>query len=360
MKRKEDNSKDLQHQGKNMNATNDNLASPTTWQHTEGDFLSCTDVQVGLKTLYLPIMYSIVFLVGFPGNVIAICVYSFKMRPWKSSTIIILNLALTDLLYLTSLPFLIHYYANGEHWIFGNFMCRFIRFGFHFNLYSSILFLTCFSAFRYVVIVHPMKFFHIQRKRWTAVACAAIWVISLAAVIPINFLISSKEEQNRSLCLDLTSSENLGTIRWYIWLLTSLGFFLPLLTVTLCYVLIIYTLATGPHTRTCYKLKARRLAIVLLVVFYVCFLPFHIFRVSRVELRLCPFSCHAEKQIHSAYIISRPLAALNTCGNLLLYVVIGGNFQQAMLSLSRCKWNKYTQQIGSNNYLTKSEITLKL
>ncbi|KFV51912.1 2-oxoglutarate receptor 1, partial [Gavia stellata] len=283
--------------------------------------------------LYLPIMYSIIFLVGFPGNVIAICVYRFKMRPQKSNTIIMRNLALTDLLYLTSLPFLIHYYASGEHWIFGEFMCKFIRFGFRFNLYSSILFLTCFSAFRYVVVVHPVKFFHIQRKRWTAVACAAVWVISLAAVSPINFLDDSKEAHNRSLCLDLTSSENLGTVRWYNWLLTGLAFFLPLLTVTLCYALIIYTLATGPHTQACYKQKARRLTVILLVVFYVCFLPFHVFWAARIELRLCPVSCHVEKQIYSAYIVSRPLAALNTCGNLLLYVVIGGNFQQAILSL---------------------------
>ncbi|NXT41255.1 OXGR1 protein, partial [Pelecanoides urinatrix] len=341
-----------------MNTTNDDLVNPTTWQDTDSDFPNCTDVEVSLKTLYLPIMYSIIFLVGFPGNIIVICVYSFKMRPWKSSTIIMLNLALTDLLYLTSLPFLIHYYASGEHWIFGEFMCKFIRFSFHFNLYSSILFLTCFSAFRYMVIVHPMKFF--QRKRWTVVACAAIWVISLVAVSPVKFLISSKERQNRSLCLDLTSSENLGVIRWYNWLLTSLAFFLPLLTVTLCYALIIYTLATGPHTRACYKQKARRLAVILLVVFYVCFLPFHIFRVARLELRLCPVSCHVEKQIHSVYIVSRPLAALNTCGNLLLYVVIGGNFQQAILSLSRCKWSKYVQQPRSSNYVTKSEIALKL
>lgn len=316
-----------------MNATSGDLADPTTWQDIGGYFPNCTDVEVSLKTLYLPVMYSLIFLVGFPGNVIAICVYSFKMRPWKSSTIIMLNLALTDLLYLTSLPFLIHYYASGEHWVFGGFLCKFIRFGFHFNLYSSILFLTCFSAFRYMVIVHPMKFFHVQRKRWTAVACAAIWVISLAAVSPINFLISSKEEQNRSLCLDFTSSENLGAIRWYNWLLTSLAFFLPLVTVTLCYALIICALATGPQTRASYKQKARRLAIVLLVVFYVCFLPFHVFQVIRIELRVRVASCNLKNTILFIFILTKPLAALNTFGNLLLYVVAGDSFQHAIFSL---------------------------
>lgn len=316
-----------------MNATSGDLADPTTWQDIGGHFPNCTDVEVSLKTLYLPVMYSLIFLVGFPGNVIAICVYSFKMRPWKSSTIIMLNLALTDLLYLTSLPFLIHYYASGEHWVFGGFLCKFIRFGFHFNLYSSILFLTCFSAFRYMVIVHPMKFFHVQRRRWTAVACAAIWVISLAAVSPINFLISSKEEQNRSLCLDFTSSENLGAIRWYNWLLTSLAFFLPLVTVTLCYALIICALATGPQTRASYKQKARRLAIVLLVVFYVCFLPFHVFQVIRIELRVRVASCNLKNTILFIFILTKPLAALNTFGNLLLYVVAGDSFQHAIFSL---------------------------
>lgn len=316
-----------------MNATSGDLADPTTWQDIGGHFPNCTDVEVSLKTLYLPVMYSLIFLVGFPGNVIAICVYSFKMRPWKSSTIIMLNLALTDLLYLTSLPFLIHYYASGEHWVFGGFLCKFIRFGFHFNLYSSILFLTCFSAFRYMVIVHPMKFFHVQRRRWTAVACAAIWVISLAAVSPINFLISSKEEQNRSLCLDFTSSENLGAIRWYNWLLTSLAFFLPLVTVTLCYTLIICALATGPQTRASYKQKARRLAIVLLVVFYVCFLPFHVFQVIRIELRVRVASCNLKNTILFIFILTKPLAALNTFGNLLLYVVAGDSFQHAIFSL---------------------------
>ncbi|NWI24613.1 OXGR1 protein, partial [Sula dactylatra] len=338
-----------------MNTTNDNLVNPTSRQDTEGDFPNCTGMEVNLKTLYLPVTYSIIFL----GNIIAICIYSFKKRPWKSSTTIMLNLALTDPLYLTSLLFLIHYYAGGECWIFGEFMCKFICFGFHFNLYSSILFLTCFSTFHFMVVVHLMKFFHIQRKRWTVVACSDIWVISLAAVSPINFLIFSKEAQNRSSCVNLTSSENLGTSRWYNWLLTGLSTFLPLLMVTLCYALIIYTSATGPHTWACYKQKAHRLTDILLVVFYVCFLSFHVFGVGHVELWLCLVSCHMEKQIHSAYIISRPLAAPNTSNNLLFYAVIRDNFQQAILSLSGCKWSKYIRQPRSSNYVTKSGIELK-
>nr|XP_056718108.1 2-oxoglutarate receptor 1-like [Euleptes europaea] len=321
---------------------------------------NCTDDVDELRISYLPPLYGMIFAVAFPGNVIAISVYAFKMRPWKSSTIIMFNVACTDLLYLTSLPFLIHYYANGEHWVFGHFMCKFIRFGFHFNLYSSILFLTCFSIFRYLAVVHPMRTFHYRKKGWTIVACFAAWAISLAVVTPVNFLITSADQENKSVCLDLTSSDNLEVIRWYNWLLTVLIFYVPLITVTICYTLVIYTLATGPHTQNPYKQKARKLAFLLLVVFYVCFLPFHIFRIARIELRLSPASCEVEHQIHAIYIICRPLAALNTCANLLLYAIISDNFQQAIPSLLRCWFSNSLQQSGSNSELNKSGIILKL
>ncbi|XP_001377288.2 LOW QUALITY PROTEIN: 2-oxoglutarate receptor 1 [Monodelphis domestica] len=332
-----------------MNKELNNLSNTSDTHNYPAAFGNCTDEKILFKKHYLPIIYSIIFLVGFPGNALAISTYIFKMRPWRSSTIIMLNLACTDLLYLTSLPFLIHYYANDEDWIFGDFMCKFIRFGFHFNLYSSILFLTCFSIFRYFVIIHPMSCFSIHKTRWAVVACTAVWITALVVVVPMSSLITSAQRKNRSSCLDLTSSDDLTTIKWYNVILTVLTFCLPLVVVTICYMMIIYNLAQGPHTRSSQKQKARRLAILLLVVFYICFLPFHILRVVRIESRLLLISCHLENQIHIAYILSRPLAALNTFGNLLLYAVIGDNFQQAICSLVRCKPNGDPQETGKSS-----------
>ncbi|TFK14464.1 WD repeat-containing protein 35 [Platysternon megacephalum] len=325
-----------------MNTVSEDLANFTTLPSHADTFKNCTDEEFLQIKSYLSVLYSIIFLVCFPANVIVIFTYIFKMRPWKSSTIVMLNLAVTDLLYLATLPFLIHYSANGDNWIFGVFMCKFIRFNFYINLYSSIFFLTCFSIFRYIVVIYPMSCFFVWKRRWAVVACTAVWVISLVAASPLNFLITSKENQNRSICMDLTTSEDLETSRWYNWLLTVFAF-LPLLIVTLCYIVIIYTLATGPHTHTLYKQKARKLAILLLVVFYFCFLPFHVLRGTQIELRLHPVSCVTENQTYALFIVSMPLAALNTLGNLLLYVVLGDNFQQAILSLLKLKTNKSTK-----------------
>ncbi|XP_054442618.1 2-oxoglutarate receptor 1 [Pteronotus mesoamericanus] len=333
-----------------MNEPLDNFANGSDFPDYAAAFGNCTDEKIPFQRHYLPAIYSIIFLVGFPGNAVAISTYIFKMRPWKSSTVIMLNLACTDLLYLTSLPFLIHYYASGENWIFGKFMCKFIRFGFHFNLYSSILFLTCFSVFRYFVISHPMSCFCLHKPRWATVACAAVWVISLVAVIPMTFLITLTTRTNSSACLDLTSSDDLTTIKWYNLILTATIFFLPLVIVTLCYTMILSILTRGPQAQSSLKQKARRLTILLLIVFYVCFLPFHVLRVVRIESRLLSISCSVENQIHKAYIVSRPLAALNTFGNLFLYVVVNDNFQQAIGSMVRCKANRDLEQAKKISY----------
>ncbi|XP_044293826.1 2-oxoglutarate receptor 1-like, partial [Varanus komodoensis] len=311
------------------------MANFSSSQSPTATFGNCTDESASFQNIYTSLIYSILFLVCFPGNIIVISTYIFKMRPWKSSTIIMLNLALTDLLYVSCLPFLIHYSINGDNWVFGRFMCKFVQYNFYFNTYSSILFLTCFSLFRCCVVVYPMRCFSIQKQRWAIVACTAIWVASLLAISPMIYLVTTKQSSTRWICMDFTDTEDLKLARWFNWLLTIFAFLLPLGTVTLCYAMIIYTLARGPHTGTAYKQKARNLAIVLLAVFYVCFLPFHILRSVRLELKLHPVNCEVMQQVLNIFTVTKNLASLNPIGNLILYVVLGDNFQQAMLSI--CK-----------------------
>ncbi|KAJ7319908.1 hypothetical protein JRQ81_019419 [Phrynocephalus forsythii] len=318
------------------------MANVTSLQNSTTTFGNCPDEGDSIQNVYLSLIYILLFLVCFPGNILAISVYIFKMKPWKSSTIIMLNLAITDLLYVSCLPFLIHYAVNGENWVFGSFMCKFIRFNFYFNTYSSIFFLTCFSLFRFVVVVYPMSCFALQKRRWTIMACIGVWVLSLLLVSPLIYLITTKQTANRLICMDLTNAEPLDFARWFNWFLTIFAFFVPLVAVTLCYVVIICTLARGPHTQSAYKQKARRLAIVLLAVFYICFLPFHIFRGVRIELKLHPVDCSLMRLFRGIFTISGSLASLNTIGNLILYVVVADNFQQAIILI--CKFIVKTQK----------------
>ncbi|XP_010884907.1 2-oxoglutarate receptor 1 [Esox lucius] len=291
---------------------------------------NCTNVALLTKHYYLPVIYSVICLVGILGNIVAITIYLAKLRPWKSSEVIMVNLALTDLLYVLSLPFLVYYYANSDSWTLGNFMCRFVRFGFHLNLYGSILFLTCLAVFRYVVVMHPLRAPEVQRKRWGFVACAAVWAIAVVEIWPLLTILNLVEKNNTTQCLDFASSDPVELLWWYSWLLTVVNFLLPLVVVVVCYVCIRRKLATGPHNPG--KIRARRLTVLVLVVFVACFLPYHVLRALRIAVRMNPHSpCMLENWVHAVYIMSRPMTGLNTFFNLALYTMGGEKFQQAAL-----------------------------
>uniref|UniRef100_A0A8C1V523 Oxoglutarate (alpha-ketoglutarate) receptor 1b n=1 Tax=Cyprinus carpio TaxID=7962 RepID=A0A8C1V523_CYPCA len=155
----------------------------------EMNSIDCLPIDDYIKTYYLPVMYSIISVVGIVGNFLVIIIYLVKLRPWKSSSIIMVNLAVADLLYALSLPVLVQFYGTSK-WTLGELMCRFIRFCFYYNLYGSILFLTCLSIFRYIAVVHPLKAAEIRRKRWAILACLAIWVFSLVEISPMLGMIT--------------------------------------------------------------------------------------------------------------------------------------------------------------------------
>lgn len=298
---------------------------------------NCTGLVESMKRYYLPVAYGTIFVVGLLGNLTSIFIYVTKLRPWKSSSIIMVNLALTDLLYVLSMPFLVYYYSSGDQWVLGDFMCRFVRFSFHFHLYGSILFLTCFAVFRYVVVVRPLLAAQVQQRVWGTVACLAVWVLAATEIMPMWLIISSNEVNNQTVCLDFASSEG-DMVRWYSWVLGVLGFLLPLVVVYMCYISVVRQLAKGPSTSSPSRIRARRVTMLILAVFVLCFLPYHILRALRIETKEKVIEC-VDDIVHTAYIFSRPLAGLNTFFNLVLYTLSGDRFKVAFLSIvCRVSW----------------------
>lgn len=297
---------------------------------------NCTSAVTSMKTYYLPISYGTIFIVGLLGNLTSIFIYVTKLRPWKSSSIIMVNLALTDLLYVLSMPFLVYYYTNGELWPLGDFMCRFVRFSFHFHLYGSILFLTCFAVFRYVVVSKPLLAAEVQQRIWGIIACSAVWVLAAFETAPLWTLISSQTASKQAQCLDFASAVPVSVLRLYSWTLAVFGFLLPLVVVYLCYISVAKQLARGPDTSSLSRTRARRVTMMILVFFTVCFLPYHVLRAMRIDsqdrnsLEMMPCM---KNIVHAFYIFSRPLAGLNTFFNLALYTLSGDKFREAFLSL---------------------------
>lgn len=155
-------------------------SSPSTTQQSP----SCS-IDESYKYIFLPICYSFTFIFSISLNSVILYRSIRQTKRWNASLIYMVNLATTDFMYGLSLPFLVASYIMRDCWVFGDFMCRLVRFLFYFNLYCSIFFLTCISVHRYLGICHPMKVITLETKKAVKCICVVVWIVVFALTCPI-------------------------------------------------------------------------------------------------------------------------------------------------------------------------------
>uniref|UniRef100_A0A8D3AY50 Pyrimidinergic receptor P2Y4 n=1 Tax=Scophthalmus maximus TaxID=52904 RepID=A0A8D3AY50_SCOMX len=266
------------------------------------------------KYILLPVSYSLVFVVGFVLNAAALWMF-LKMRPWNTSTVFMFHLALSDFLYVFSLPTLIYYYANRNHWPFGVAACKIVRFLFYANLYCSILFLTCISVHRYLGICHPIKAMTMVKSRHAHLVCGMVWGVVTVCLVPNLIFVTTSSRNNDTLCHDTTNQEAFGRYVDYSSVVMVLLFGVPFMVIMVCYCLMARALCrprsglSASQQSGNSRQKSIKLIIVVLVVFGV------------------NLNCKYLNIVNFTYKITRPLASVNSCIDPILYFLAGDRYQ---------------------------------
>ncbi|KAF1392208.1 hypothetical protein PFLUV_G00050200 [Perca fluviatilis] len=255
-----------------------------------------------------------------------------------SINIFMFNLGVADLLYLFTLPFLVHYYASNSRWQFGQPFCKVTRFCFNLNLYGSIGFLTCISVYRYLGIVHPMKVMGKITSCHSLAISALVWLLVIIQILPDMFFDKNDLKSSPDSCYDTTSNELIQRYLPYSigWSVT--GFAIPLLIILLCYGHIVVVLARKANVNPLLKQRCLKLVVILVILFSVCFIPYHVFRNVNLKTRILKQSgiCHASfDDIYIAHQVGRFLACLNSVINPLIYIVGNDDFLMKLQHLSR-------------------------
>ncbi|XP_077433520.1 P2Y purinoceptor 4 [Vanacampus margaritifer] len=285
------------------------------------------------KYVLLPVSYSLVFVVGLALNATALWTF-IKMRPWNASAVFMFHLALSDFLYVLSLPTLIYYYANRSHWPFGVAACKAVRFLFYANLYCSILLLTCISLHRYVGICHPIKALSLVKARHAHLACAGVWAAVVVCLVPNLVFVTTSRRDNDTLCHDTTSQDAFEEYVDYSSAVMALLFAVPFLVIVACYCRMARTLCrpglagNNPASRH----KSVKLIVVVLMVFAVSFVPFHVTRTVYYAARVLRLDCRTLNIVNFAYKITRPLASVNSCIDPVLYFLAGDHYRARLMS----------------------------
>ncbi|NXX41087.1 PAR2 protein, partial [Tricholaema leucomelas] len=223
------------------------------------------------------------------------------------------------------------YHLLGNHWPFGELLCRALVASFYGNLYGSILFVTCVGLERYVSVVHPFAW---KGSSWTwgkAALCLLIWLGVGLGMSPLLLQAQTRRlpSLNVTTCHDLLGEEQHRQLANYFFFLVGLGFGLPFVLMTISYSCILARLLGkgGRHGRV-----ARLLALVLLV-FLLCFTPSNVLLFIHSLLKASRCSINLS---YVLYTVALLLSAFSSCFDPFLYFYSSQDFRSWLRRSGSC------------------------
>ncbi|XP_056402652.1 B2 bradykinin receptor-like [Hyla sarda] len=301
---------------------------------------------------YQPPYMWFIFVLGFVENLFVISVFIFHKSRCTVAEIYLGNMAAADLIFVSGLPFWAIYISNRFYWPFGGFMCAAVSSLIQINLYSSIYFLMMVSIDRYLALVKTMSIGRLRRPWWAKVNCAIIW--SFAAVLSIPTIVFRKvmfiTKLNTTACItDISPNWSVATNIT----LNVLGFLVPLVAIAFCTLQIICVLrnnAMQHFKEVKNEKKATWLVLSVLLVFVVCWLPFHVstFIDTLDTFHVFP-SCTVPSFNHILNQISTYIGFSNSCINPVMYIMVGNHFRQKARSV-------YSRLLGKGPNRRKSSF----
>ncbi|KAI4891078.1 hypothetical protein NFI96_025217 [Prochilodus magdalenae] len=288
----------------------------------------CYDIRFlegNLTRIFLSLVYIIVFIVGLPANAISLWVFLFRTKKKNPSSILMANLALSDLLFIVWLPLKIAYHLNGNNWIFGEPLCKVLVGFFYGNMYCSAIFIACISVQRYWGIVHPLS--RKLTNRVTACVCVGVWVVVWLTTVPLYLYEQTVKVLNLNIttCHDVANPHLLHLSLGYFLTMGIVGYVVPCVVCTVAYSLMLRALkhSVMKAGNTKQKKKSIVLMIIVLVMFLVCFTPSNVTLMVHYSL----LAQNIENNMHALYVVTLSLSSLNSCLDPFVYYFISEEFR---------------------------------
>ncbi|XP_061918332.1 free fatty acid receptor 2-like [Entelurus aequoreus] len=250
-------------------------------------------------------VYVITFVLGFPANVLAFYTFSMKVRQKATPIdILLLNLTISDLLFLLFLPFKMQEVMNNMLWDMPYPLCPLSGFIFYMTIYNSTFFLTAVSVERYLGVAFPIQHSLKRRPLYAVAASVFFWIfsfthLSIVFIMPIigakedlleDTLSANEEHENATAGLNASTSapqtvevcyDNFSAAQLEVLLPVRLElclvlFCIPFLICSFCYINFIRILSRLQHIDRRRRLRAIGMALGTLLVFAVCFGPYNV------------------------------------------------------------------------------------
>ncbi|KAJ8247039.1 hypothetical protein GJAV_G00258080 [Gymnothorax javanicus] len=302
------------------------------------------DVYICQETaqVLFPIFYTLVFLFSITGNSLVLYVTCQKQQKFNSTSLYLVNLALSDTLFSLALPGRIVYYIRGFDWPFGDFLCRLTSVIFYTNTYAGIAFMTCISLDRYLAMVHPHRLLRFRKMGSVRVICALVWLLVSLQTMPLLLKSMLGHNGNKRTCMEYFRLDSSPSLPYLLLLACGVSFCMPLVVIVACYIQINLKLfkAAKKNSLTgrsgARNHKANKIILLILVTFVLCFSPYHLNIMQFMVYRLLREpSCEELKTFKMSLQITVSMMNLNCCLDPVIYFFAIKTYKQRVMSMFR-------------------------
>ncbi|XP_069715037.1 probable G-protein coupled receptor 132 [Phaenicophaeus curvirostris] len=329
------------------NCTNTNNSSP------------CTGIPYKDSKMLLVAVYSIVFAIGLPANCLTSLLTFIQIQRNKVIAIYIFSLSLCELMYLSTLPLWIIYVQDEHQWKMGIMTCQITGFIFFCNIYISILLLCCISVDRYVAVVYALESRGKRGQKKAIIIVCFLFAVVAIIHTPVFYMEDHPAHMNKTTCFETLPLDiklaAFGIARFLF------GFAIPFTILIFTNYKIFQSTKTSSSLTCRQKAKVKYLAVTIIVIFLICFAPYHVVLIIRSIYFLfhqncsCPF----EKEIYSIFTVFLCLATANSIADPIIYVLVSENVRKDFCRSLR-RWRLNSLRLNSSTNYKSDSVKLKM
>ncbi|XP_063800067.1 chemerin-like receptor 1 [Pseudophryne corroboree] len=277
------------------------------------------------------IIYSLAFLLGTTSNGFVLWIKVTRMEKTYRS-ILFQHFLISGFIYSLFLPLDIVYFASGNHWPFGSFMCRVNSFIFYLNMFLSAFILTLFSIDYCIVIVFPFRYNSHRRPHLATKEVILIWILAVYVSVSYFVFKNTYDCHGTTKCLnsfdydELNGLSHTGKIQYQAIVIFAFieGFVLPFLIILSCFIVtaLLYHRKKSSKYTTSLKLIFSKQ-----ILFAICWFPYHVFSFLKLTSFITGVS-HIDEVAEISLPITMSLTTINIWVNPLLYAFICPDFKK--------------------------------
>ncbi|XP_036398182.1 G-protein coupled receptor 4-like [Megalops cyprinoides] len=293
----------------------------------------CCEEEDTVGYYLLPTLYSVFFVVGLPANCMSLYVASLQAKRGNNMAVYLVNLSVSDLLYIVSLPVWIQLALQCRS--VGDTLCSIVAFVMNNSFYVGTGFLCCISVDRYLAVVFPLYFPRARTMRTAIVVSAVVWCTEL----PLHVLLLSHTGalgafSSSRTCVEKTpmrlEDSHMALVR------VALGYLFPLLLMTFCFLQIFRAVQVSVFTVETDRRKIQSLLLLLLLTYVVAFTPYQTVMFLRGLWE--PGECSFALRMKDAYMVCVAVTTLNSVVDPIIYCLLSESARIEMnLLLQQCR-----------------------